>query len=223
MSETANALADFLTKMDQKLDAMGEQQKQLDAKLERYSAFMVKKLNDTSEQLVNMQTAQLKLLTESLDQMGSQVSVMERQIGAYLSPDATNEQVMAKLTETSDALQDTMERSINLIGYHGQQIDKRLSESVQAMTAQLEADMQREQTNNDALSQKLSAELSQWFDRFQAGQAVIENPEAEPEQLDAFPENPDGTYENAEIEVFEKPEAPVENPDAVIERGEERK
>lgn len=219
MSETANALADFLTKMDQKLDALGEQQKQLDAKLERYSAFMVKKLNDTSEQLVNMQTAQLKLLTESLDQMGSQVSVMERQIGAYISPDATNEQVMAKLTETSDALQHTMERSINLIGYHGMQIDKRLSESVQAMTAQMEADMQREQRNSDAISQKISS----WFDRFASGQAVIENPEAEPEQLDAFPENPDGTYDNAEIEVFEKPDASVENPEAVIERGEERK
>lgn len=186
MSETANALADFLTKMDQKLDA-------LDGKVERYSAYLIKKMNETSESLANMQTAQLKLLTESLDTMGSQISAMERQIGAYLSPDTTNDAVIAKLNETADALQHTMERSINLIGYHGDRLQRKLTESVQ-------------QVENGLKQQNL----------------VIENPEAVPEQLHAIPENPDGTFENPEIEVFENPDAAVENPDAVIERGEEQ-
>ncbi len=184
MSEAANALADFLTKMDQKLDA-------LDGKLERYSAYMVKKLNDTSDQLVNMQTAELKMLEDSLGTMGSQISAMERQIGAYLSPDTNNDAVIAKLTETSDALQHTMERSINLIGYHGDRLQNKLTESVR----QIEEGMKQHSL-------------------------VIENPAAVPEQLHALPENPEGSFENPEISVFEKPEAPVESPDAHIDNPE---
>ena len=192
MSEAANALADFLTKMDQKLDA-------LDGKVERYSAYMVKKLNETSDTLANMQTAQLKLMTESLDTMGSQISAMERQIGAYLSPDTTNDAVIAKLNETSDALQHTMERSINLIAYHGDRLQRKLTESVNQI--------------ENGLSEH---------------SAVFEKPDAVPEQLHAFPENPEGTFENPEVSVFENPEAeyiappdvPVENPEPVIETGE---
>lgn len=192
MSEAANALADFLTKMDQKLDA-------LDGKVERYSAYMVKKLNETSDTLANMQTAQLKLMTESLDTMGSQISAMERQIGAYLSPDTTNEAVISKLNETSDALQHTMERSINLIAYHGDRLQRRLSESVQ----QIENGLQEHS-------------------------AVFEKPDAVPEQLHAVPEKPEGSFENPDVAVFENPEAqyitppdvPVENPEPVIETGE---
>ena len=188
MSEAANALADFLTKMDQKLDA-------LDGKVERYSAYMVKKLNETSDTLANMQTAQLKLMTESLDTMGSQISAMERQIGAYLSPDTTNEAVIAKLNETSDALQHTMERSINLIAYHGDRLQRRMSESVQ----QIENGLHEHS-------------------------AVVEKPDAVPEQLHAVPETPEGTFENPDVAVFENPEAqyitppdvPVENPEPVI-------
>ena len=176
MSEAANALADFLTKMDQKLDA-------LDGKVERYSAYMVKKLNDTSD-------------------MGSQISAMERQIGAYLSPDTTNDAVIAKLNETADALQHTMERSINLIGYHGDRLQRRLTESVQ----QIENGLQERS-------------------------AVFEKPEAVPEELHAVPENPEGTFEKPETAVFENPDAhyipqpdvPVENPEPVIETGDGRK
>lgn len=192
MSEAANALADFLTKMDQKLDA-------LDGKVERYSAYMVKKLNETSDMLANMQTAQLKLMTENLETMGSQISAMERQIGAHLSPEATNDAVIAKLNETSDALQHTMERSINLIAYHGDRLHRKLMESVQ----QIENGM------------------------YERG-VVFEKPEAMPEQMNALPENPEGSLENPEISVFENPEAqyitppdvPVENPDPMIETGE---
>ena len=184
MSEAANALADFLTKMDQKLDA-------LDGKV----AYMVNKLNETSDTLANMQTAQLKLMTESLDTLGSQISAMERQIGAYLSPDTTNDAVIAKLNETSDALQHTMERSINLIAYHGDRLQRRLSESVQ----QIENGLQEHS-------------------------AVFEKPDAVPEQLHAVPEKPEGTFENPEVAVFENPEAqyitppdvPVENPEPDI-------
>ena len=194
MSEAANALADFLTKMDQKLDA-------LDGKVERYSAYMVKKLNETSDTLANMQTAQLKLMTESLETMGSQISAMERQIGAYLSPDTTNDAVIAKLNETADALQHTMERSINLIGYHGDRLQRKLTESVQ----QVENGLQQHNM-------------------------VFEKPEAVPEQLHAVPENPEGTFENPEVSVFENPEAeyieqpdvPVENPEPVIQTGDDK-
>ena len=82
MSEQANILAKMLTDMDQKLNALGEQQKALDAKLERYSAFTVKKLNDSVEKLCNMQEAQLKIMTESLTKMEKQADVMEKQIAA---------------------------------------------------------------------------------------------------------------------------------------------
>lgn len=189
MGETANALADFLTKMDQKLDA-------LDGKFERYSAFMVKKLNDTTDTLVNMQTSELKMLTESLDKMGSQISAMERQIASHLSPDTTNDAIIAKLNETSDALQHTMERSINLIGYHGDLMQRKLAESVQ----QVENGMKQHCM-------------------------TYEKPEAVPEQLHAVPENPDGVFENPETSVFEnpdgeyivQPDVPVENPEPVIE------
>ena len=195
MSEAANALADFLNKMDQKLDA-------LDGKVERYSAYMVKKLNDTSDTLANMQTAQLKLMTESLDTMGSQISAMERQIGAYLSPDTTNDAVIAKLNETADALQHTMERSINLIGYHGDRLQRKLTESMQ----QIENGLQERS-------------------------AVYEKPEAVPEQLHAVPENPEASFEKPEVSVFENPEAdyitppdvPVENPEPLIVTGDGRK
>lgn len=185
MGETANALAEFLTKMDQKLDA-------LDGKFERYSAFMVKKLNDTTDTLVNMQTSELKMLTESLEQMGSQISAMERQIGSYRLPDTTNDAVIAKLTETADALQHTMDRSISLIGYHGEQIQRKLAESV-------------EQVENGMKQHGLT----------------YEKPEAVPEQLHAVPENPDGVFVNPETSVFEnpdgeyivQPDVPVENPE----------
>ncbi len=189
MGETANALAEFLTKMDQKLDA-------LDGKFERYSAFMVKKLNDTTDTLVNMQTSELKMLTESLDKMGSQISAMERQIASHLSPDTTNDAIIAKLNETSDALQHTMERSINLIGYHGDLMQRKLAESVQ----QVENGMKQHDM-------------------------TYEKPESVPEQLHAVPENPDGVFVNPETSVFEnpdgeyivQPDVPVENPEPVIE------
>lgn len=129
MSEVANVLAELLTKMDQKLDALAEQQKQLDAKLERYSAFLVKKMNDTAETLTNVQTAQAKLVTEEMTKMTRQMNVMERQIAGHPLPEEeTSDAVLQKLNETSESLHHSIERSINLIGYHGRTIEQNLAE-----------------------------------------------------------------------------------------------
>ncbi len=210
MGEAANALADFLNKMDQKLDA-------LDGKVERYSAYMVKKMNDTSDTLVNMQTAQLKLLTENLDTMGKQISAMERQIGTHLSPDTNNDAVIAKLNETADALQLTLERSINLIGYHGDRLHRKLTESVQ----QVENGLRQ----HNLVIENPSAVPENPTCKIEGMDAVPENPTGKIEGIDAVPENPEGAFENPEVSVFENPEAdykilpdvPVENPDPVIE------
>lgn len=201
MSEFANALADLLTKMDQKLDALAEQQKALDAKLERYSAYLVKKMNDTAETLTNVQTAQAKLVSDAMDKMGRQVDVMERQIAGRLSPEEKNDAVMNKLSETADSLHHSVERSINLISYHGRTIE-------QSLAAQTE-------------------QLSQAVAQLQ--NAVLTDP-ARIERAEAVPENPDGVLENPEIAVFENPDAefitppdvPVENPEAVILNGDDR-
>lgn len=135
MSEIANVLAEMLTKMDQKLDALAEQQKQLDAKLERYSAYLVKKMNDTAETVANVQTAQAKLVTEEMTKMTRQMNVMERQIaGRPLPEDETSDAVLQKLNETSESLHHSIERSINLIGYHGRTIEQSLAEYVKQVS-----------------------------------------------------------------------------------------
>ena len=223
MSDFANALAELMTKMDQKLDALEKSQKELDGKLERYSAFIVKKLNETSETICNTQTAQLKLFDESMRKMGQQLDVMERLVAGRTDPDAVNDPVMAKLTEASDALQHTVERSINLISYHSAQIEKTLAEAAQAASEKAEAEAERA----DALSRKLSLAFEHLYDELLTNQemiekpdAVPENPQTVPEELDAFPENPEGSYENPEIRVFENPEAFPDNPEAYPENPE---
>lgn len=193
MSEFANALADLLTKMDQKLDALAEQQKALDAKLERYSAYLVKKMSDTAETLTNVQTAQAKLVTEELGKMGRQVDVMERQIAGRLSPEEKNDAVINKLNETADSLHHSVERSINLISYHGRTIE-------QGLTAQ---------------SEQLSRAVAQLQDVRMTAPERIENP-------DGVLENPEiAVFENPEAEIITPPDVPVENPEAVILTGDD--
>ncbi|MCQ2408162.1 MAG: hypothetical protein MJ065_06495 [Oscillospiraceae bacterium] len=223
MSDFANALAELLTKMDQKLDALEKQQRELDSKLERYSAFIVKKLNETSETICNTQTAQLKLFDDGMRKMGQQLDVMERLVAGRTDPDAVNDPVMAKLTETSDALQHTVERSINLISYHSAQIEKTLAAAAQAASEKADEEAARA----EALSRKLSFEFEHLHDELLTNHEIIEktdavpeNPQAVPEELEAFPENPDGNYENPEIEVFENPEAFPDNPEAYPENPE---
>lgn len=217
MSDFANALADLLTKMDQKIDALGEQQKALDAKLERYSAYLVKKMNDTADSVTNVQTAQAKLVTESLDKIGHQVDAMERQVAGRLSPDEQNNAVLQKLDQTADKLQHTVERSINLVGYHGNTIEQSLAATTERLAAQIEAGVQKQEQQADAFGKR----FAQFCARIDRGADVpVERHEAVPENPEAVPENPEAFPENPEIAVFEAPEAPVENPPAPIENPE---
>ena len=225
MSEQANALAKMLTDMDAKLNALGEQQKALDAKLERYSAFTVKKLNDSVDSLCNMQTAQLKLLTESLEKMGRQVDVMEKQVAARLDPDTADEKVLGALSGYAADLQDSVDRCMDLVGHHCGMIEKNLMDEMNRLNALMEADLRLEQDHSEALSQKISLAFMHLYSEILNGQemienpdaviesadAVPENPDAVPEQLDAVPENPDGVLLNPEIAVFEKPDAVIVN------------
>ncbi|MBR4200551.1 MAG: hypothetical protein IKQ91_04645 [Oscillospiraceae bacterium] len=214
MSDFANALADLLTKMDQKIDALGEQQKAMDAKLERYSAFLVKKMNETADSVANVQTAQAKLVTESLDKMGHQVDIMERQIAGRLSPDEQNTAVLQKLDQTADKLQHTVERSINLVGYHGNTIEQSLTAASERLAAQIEESVKQQEAHADAFSKR----FEQFCARIDCGaDAPIEKPEAVPENPEAVPENPEAFPENPEAGIFEAPDAPVENPAAPIE------
>lgn len=216
MSDFANALADLLTKMDAKLDALGEKQAALDAKLERYSAFLVKKMNETADTVTNVQTAQAKLVTDSLEKMGHQVYVMERQIAGRLSTDEQNNAVMEKLDRTAENLQHTVERSINLISYHGRTIEQALTEKTEQLAKQMQTDLDRHQAEAEALS----IQIEQAFARFD--DILIANPEAVPENPEAVPENPEAVPDNPEIAVFENPEAVPENPEPVIETGDDR-
>ena len=239
MSEQANILAKMLTDMDQKLNALAEQQKALDAKLERYSAFTVKKLNDSVDTLCNMQEAELKLVTESLTQIGRQVDGMEKQIAAHMAPDVTNDALLSALTGYAEDLQDSVDRCMELVGHHGIMIERNLMDETNRLNALMEADMQLAQDSADALSQKLSLAFTHLYDEVLTSQemienpdavieeaealpenpeavpetldAVPENPEALPEQLDAKPENPAAVFINPEIEVFEKPDAVIQN------------
>ena len=239
MSEQANILAKMLTDMDQKLIRLGEQQKELDAKLERYSAFTVKKLNDSVDTLCNMQEAQLKLLTESLTKMGRQVDVMEKQVAAHLAPDVTNTELMNALTGCADDLQDSVDRCIELVGHHSVMIERNLMDEMNRLTSLMEADMQLEQDSADALSKKLSLAFTHLYGEVLNSQDMIENPDAvieeaeavpenpaavpetldakpetvdvTPESMDAEPENPEGVFINPDIAVFEKPDAVIHN------------
>ena len=225
MSEQANILAKMLTDMDQKLNALGEQQKALDAKLERYSAFTVKKLNDSVDTLCNMQEAELKLVTESLTKMGRQVDVMEKQIAAHLAPDVTNDELMQTLTGYAEDLQDSMDRCMELVGHHSVMIERSLMDEMNRLNALMEADMQLEQGSADTLSKKISLAFTHLYDEVLNGQELIENPdavieeaeafpenpEAVPETLKALPENPEGIFDNPEIAVFEQPDAVIQN------------
>ena len=232
MGEQANILARMLTDMDQKLNALGEQQKALDAKLERYSAFTVKKLNDSVDTLCNMQEAQLKLLTESLTKMGRQVDVMEKQVAAHLVPDVTNDELMQTLTGCAEDLQDSVDRCIELVGHHSVMIERNLMDEMNRLNGLMEADMRLEQDSADALSKKLSLAFTHLYDEVlntqervenpdafvEEADAVPENPDAEPETLDAEPEsleakpeNPEGVFINPDIAVFEKPDADYQN------------
>ena len=232
MGEQANILARMLTDMDQKLNALGEQQKALDAKLERYSAFTVKKLNDSVDTLCNMQEAQLKLLTESLTKMGRQVDVMEKQVAAHLAPDVTNDELMQTLTGCAEDLQDSVDRCIELVGHHSVMIERNLMDEMNRLNGLMEADMRLEQDSADALSKKLSLAFTHLYDEVlntqervenpdafvEEADAVPENPDAEPETLDAEPEsleakpeNPEGVFINPDIAFFEKPDADYQN------------
>lgn len=239
MSEQANILAKMLTDMDQKLNAIGEQQKALDAKLERYSAFTVKKLNDSVDTLCNMQEAQLKLLTESLTKMGRQVDVMEKQVAAHLAPDVTNGEIMSALNGAADELQDSVDRCIELVGHHSVMIERNLMDEMNRLTSLMEADMRLEQDSADALSKKISLAFTHLYGEVVNGQVPIENPDAvieeaeavpenpepafetldampetidaAPESIDAKPENPEGVLINPEAAVFEKPDAVIHN------------
>lgn len=185
MSEFANALADLLTKMDKKLDALAEQQKALDAKLERYSAFLVKKMNDTAETLTNVQTAQAKLVSDEIGRMGHQMDAMERQIAGRLSPDEKNDAVMAKLNETAESLHHSVERSINLIGYHGRTIEQSLA----------------------AQAEQLARAEALWIVR---ADAVPENPDAvlENPEIAVF-ENPEAVLDTPPDVQVENPDAVI--------------
>lgn len=239
MSEQANILAKMLTDMDQKLNALGEQQKALDAKLERYSAFTVKKLNDSVEKLCNMQEAQLKIMTESLTKMEKQADVMEKQIAAHLAPDTTNAELLDAVTDYADELQESVDRCMELVGHHAIMIERNLMDETNRLNALMEADMQLAQDSADALSKKISLAFTHLYGEVPNGQelienpdaviesaealpenpqavpetleAVPENPEALPEQLDAEPENPAAVFINPEIAVFEKPDAVIQN------------
>lgn len=185
MSEFANALAELLTQMDKKLDALAEQQKALDAKLERYSAFLVKKMNDTAETLTNVQTAQAKLVSDEISKMGHQMDAMERQIAGRLSPAETNDAVLQKLNETAESLHHSVERSINLIGYHGRTIEQSLA----------------------AQAEQLARAEALWIDR---ADAVPENPDAvlENPEIAVF-ENPDAALITPPDVKVENPDAVI--------------
>ena len=249
MSEQANILARILTDMDQKLNALGEQQKALDSKLERYSAFTVKKLNDSVDTLCNMQEAQLKLLTESLTKIGRQVDVMEKQVAAYMAPDVTNGELMQTLTGCADELQDSVDRCMELVGHHSVMIERNLMDEMNRLNELMEADMRLAQDSAEALSQKLSLAFTHLYGEvlnsqdlienpdpvIEEADAVPENPEAVPEVLDALPESIETVPEFADAApesvdampenpdgVFLNPEIAVfEKPDAVIQNGNE--
>ena len=76
----------------------------------------------------------------------------------------------------------------------------------------------------------LTESVQQVENGLQQHNMVFEKPEAVPEQLHAVPEKPEGTFENPEVSVFENPEAeyieqpdvPVENPEPVIQTGDDK-
>ena len=228
MGEQANILAQKLLDLDKKLDAIAEQQKALDAKVERYSAFLVKKLNDSVDSLCNMQSAQLKLLTDSLVKMGSQADVMEREIARFCAPDERNAEIMQALDGLAEDLGEAEARYTELLAHHAEMIEQNLMEGMHSLTGLMEADMKLEQDHSDALSQKISQSFTHLYDGILTSQELIQNPEpviecpeaipecteAVPENPEAIPENPEGVLINPDIAVFE-------NPDAVIINGNE--
>ena len=212
MSETANVLAELLTQMDKKLDALAEQQKALDAKLERYAAFTVKKLDDRFQAVENMESAQMTLLNDKLTEAGKRVDAMEEKLKNALHPEEREAAFLKRMTEMTETVENGYDRFAEHLTEQCGRIERSMMDGFRTLTELTEADLKLAQDHSEALSRKLSSAFEYLYDRALTNQELIEKP-------DAVIHKPDAEIFTSEAKI-EKPDAPIETVDAPIENPE---
>jgi len=141
--------------LEQKLDLILENQKKQAEKFENYSAFFRKKLNDSFESVLQAQTAQSVVLSDTAAKLAKTAERIEEQT-KKTSFDAQVRLLSAQMTDLASDLQTAAEGLTELINHHGMILGKTAAEGFREVERLQDADLRIQRNQAERISEKIS-------------------------------------------------------------------